>query len=93
VTAGQCFYWRWRNPTQTPREPEKGAKAVQRKEDHRDFEGARGWGAVVNLCRKHGISNVSLYGWKAKYCGMDVSDAKKLKSLEHENGKLIITSG
>jgi hypothetical protein len=74
VTAGQCFpYWRWRNPTQTPTEPEKGAKAVQRKEDHRDFEGARGWGAVVNLCRKHGISNVSLYGWKAKYCGMEVS--------------------
>jgi putative transposase len=34
------------------------------------------------------MSNASLYGWKAKYGGMDVSDAKKLKSLEDENGKL-----
>ena len=44
--------------------------------------------AVADLCRKHGMSNASLYGWKAKYGGMDVSDAKKLKSLEEENGKL-----
>ena len=44
--------------------------------------------AVADLCRKHGMSNASLYGWKAKYGGMDVSDARKLKSLEDENGKL-----
>lgn len=44
--------------------------------------------AVVDLCRKHGMSNASFYGWKAKYGGMEVSDAKKLKSLEEENGKL-----
>jgi putative transposase len=44
--------------------------------------------AVADLCRKHGMSNASLYTWKSKYGGMDVSDAKKLKSLEEENGKL-----
>ena len=44
--------------------------------------------AVADLCRKHGMSSASLYVWKAKYGGMDVSDAKKLKSLEEENGKL-----
>jgi putative transposase len=44
--------------------------------------------ATADLCRKHGMSNASLYGWKAKYGGMDVSDAQKLKGLEAENGKL-----
>ena len=42
--------------------------------------------ATADLCRKHGMSSASFYAWKAKYGGMDVSDAKKLKSLEDENG-------
>ena len=41
-----------------------------------------------DLARKHGISEATLYNWKAKVGGMDVSDAKRLKSLEDENGKL-----
>jgi putative transposase len=41
-----------------------------------------------DLARKHGISEATLYNWKAKFGGMDVSDAKKLRSLEDENGKL-----
>jgi putative transposase len=41
-----------------------------------------------DLARKHGISEASLYNWKAKYGGMDVSGAKRLKALEDENGKL-----
>ncbi len=41
-----------------------------------------------DLCRRHGISDATLYNWKAKYGGMEVSDAKKLKSLEAENAKL-----
>jgi putative transposase len=41
-----------------------------------------------DLARKHGISEATLYNWKAKYGGMDVSDAKRLKALEDENGKL-----
>ena len=40
------------------------------------------------LCRRHGISEQSLYRWKAKYGGMDVSDAKKLRTLEDENRRL-----
>ena len=43
---------------------------------------------VAELCRKHGMSNASFYHWKAKFGGMDVSDAKKLRALEDENGKL-----
>ncbi len=40
------------------------------------------------LCRRHGISEATFYNWKAKFGGMDVSDAKKLKLLESENAKL-----
>ena len=41
-----------------------------------------------DLARKHGVSEATLYNWKAKYGGMDVSDAKRLKALEEENTKL-----
>ena len=41
-----------------------------------------------DLARKHGISEATLYNWKAKYGGMDASDAKRLKALEDENAKL-----
>lgn len=41
-----------------------------------------------DLARKHGISEATLYNWKAKYGGMDVSDAKRLKVLEDENAQL-----
>jgi putative transposase len=44
--------------------------------------------SVADLCRKHGMSNASFYGWKAKYGGMEVSDAKRLRSLETENARL-----
>ena len=43
---------------------------------------------VVELCRKHGFSDASYYKWKAKFGGMEVSDAKRLKALEEENNKL-----
>lgn len=43
---------------------------------------------VSELCRKHGVSDASIYKWKAKYGGMDVSEAKRLKALEDENAKL-----
>jgi putative transposase len=43
---------------------------------------------VKDLCRKHGFSDASFYKWRAKYGGMDVSEAKRLKELESENGKL-----
>lgn len=40
------------------------------------------------VCRKHGISTASFYKYKAKFGGMEVSDARKLKALEDENSKL-----
>ena len=43
---------------------------------------------VADLCRKHGVSNASLYNWKARYGGMDVSEARRLKALEEENARL-----
>ena len=43
---------------------------------------------TADLARKHGISEATLYNWKAKYGGMDVSDAKRLRALEDENRKL-----
>ena len=44
--------------------------------------------AVTELCRKHGVSSPTFYKWKAKFGGMDVSEARKLKALEDENAKL-----
>jgi putative transposase len=42
----------------------------------------------AELCRKHGISEQTLYRWKSQYGGMEVSDAKRLKALEDENRRL-----
>ena len=42
----------------------------------------------ADLCRKHGMSQGSFYSWKAKFGGVNVSDAKRLKALEDENAKL-----
>ena len=43
---------------------------------------------VAELCRKHGVSDASIYKWKAKFGGMDASEAKRLRALEDENAKL-----
>ncbi len=43
---------------------------------------------AADLCRKHGISEATFYNWKAKYGGLEVSEAKRLKALEDENAKL-----
>jgi putative transposase len=43
---------------------------------------------TADLARKHGVSEATLYNWKAKYGGLDVSDARRLKALEEENAKL-----
>ena len=44
--------------------------------------------ATGDICRRHGISSATFYKWKAKYGGLDVSDARRLKVLEAENAKL-----
>ena len=43
---------------------------------------------TADVCRKHGVSSATFYKWKAKFGGLDVSDAKRLRSLEDENAKL-----
>ncbi len=43
---------------------------------------------TAEVCRRHGISSATFYAWKAKFGGMEVSDAKRLKALEDENAKL-----
>jgi len=44
--------------------------------------------ATAEVCRKHGISSATFYKWKAKYGGLDVSEARCLKALEAENARL-----
>lgn len=43
---------------------------------------------IADLCRKHSVSSASIYRWKAKYGGMDDSEAKRLKAPEDENTRL-----
>jgi putative transposase len=43
---------------------------------------------TADVCRTHGISSATFYKWKAKYGGLEVSDAKRLKAVEDENAKL-----
>jgi putative transposase len=43
---------------------------------------------TADVCRKHGISSATFYNWKAKYGGLSVSEAKRLRALEDENRRL-----
>ncbi len=45
-------------------------------------------GKTADVCRRHGISPATFYNWKAKFGGMDVSEARRLRALEAENAKL-----
>lgn len=44
--------------------------------------------SAADLCRKYGVGDATFYQWRAKYGGMEVSEAKRLKALEQENAKL-----
>lgn len=44
--------------------------------------------ATAEVCRRHGISSATFYKWKAKYGGLEVSEARRLKALEDENARL-----
>jgi putative transposase len=63
--------------------------------DHRDpaccavgREAREAGGTVKEITRRHGICEQSFYRWKAKYGGLEVSEARRLKALEAENAKL-----
>jgi putative transposase len=43
---------------------------------------------TAEVCRRHGISDATFYNWKAKYGGLEVSQARRLKALEDENARL-----
>ena len=43
---------------------------------------------TADLARRHGVSEATIYNWKSKYGGLEVSDARQLKELESENAKL-----
>jgi len=45
-------------------------------------------GKTADVCRKHGVSSATFYKWKSRYGGLDVSEARRLKTLEEENAKL-----
>jgi putative transposase len=79
MEAGGC------GPTRRTDEEEP----VHRRADCGCAEGVRsGARHGGELCRKHGISQQTLYRWKAKYGGLEVSDAQRLRQLEEENRKL-----
>ena len=56
--------------------------------DYRHAARAGGRGTTADVCRKHGISPVMFYHWKAKFGGLEVSEARRLRTLEAENARL-----
>mgnify|MGYP006417686897 CR=1 FL=1 len=61
---------------------------IFRRENYWDFEEARGRHHVKELCRKYGMSDATYYKWKAKYSGLEINEARRLRSLEDENRHL-----
>ena len=63
-------------------------KKFEEKQVHRILKEAESGAKVAELCRKYGMTEQTFYRWKAKYGGMELSDMKRLKDLETENGRL-----
>jgi len=63
-------------------------EAIHGRANNRGIEGSRSRSETKELCRRHGIAEATFYNWKAKYSGMTVSEARRLKELEAENSKL-----
>lgn len=63
------------------------AEPLHGRANHRDPARAEGRWETTDVCRKYGVSSGTFYKWNAKYGGLDVSDAKRLKALEDENPK------
>jgi len=65
--------------------PRAEAQPFHRRTDYRHLKEHEAGTPVSELCRKHGVSDASINKWKAKFGGMDVSEAKRLKTLKDEN--------
>ncbi|GAM01587.1 hypothetical protein SP5_066_00220, partial [Sphingomonas parapaucimobilis NBRC 15100] len=81
------------HPGGTRDRPLKGTDGMKRKQFSEEqiigiLKEAEAGAVVTELCRKHGISSATYYAWKAKFGGLEVSDAKRLRSLEEENARL-----
>jgi putative transposase len=61
---------------------------IYRRADHQRIERSRAGAKVADLSRKYGIAEATFYNWKAKFGGMTVSEAQRLKELESENAKV-----
>ena len=64
------------------------SRGSPRSRSSRSWPSRSGGRPVAEVCRRHGVSDATLYKWKAKYGGMQVSDAKRLRSLDDENARL-----
>ena len=64
------------------------AEQVQRRADHCDLEGAGSGHGDGGCFRRHGVSSATFYKWKSKFGGLEVSEARRLRSLEEENARL-----
>jgi hypothetical protein len=71
-----------------PRRSLDEAQALYGREDHFDPEGARAWRLGGGSVPRYGITETTIYRWKSKFRGMEVSEAKRLRELETENLKL-----
>ena len=69
-------------------ETDDASLTVHGRADHRDAEEQEAGAKTADVCRRHGISSATFYKFKAKYGGMDVSDARRLKTLKEENARL-----
>ena len=80
------------HPSQQSRDTSRGhdkePSQVRRRADHQDLEGAGRPSSDGRSVHKHGISSTTFCKWKAKYGGLEVSDACNLKALEDENAEL-----
>ena len=69
-------------------ETDDASEPVQRGTDHRNLREQEVGARTEEVCRRHGISTTTLYKWKARYGGLEVSEARRLKTLEDENRRL-----
>ena len=76
--------------------PNEGTDGMKRKQFSEEqiigiLKEAEAGAVVTDLCRKHGMSSATYYAWKAKYGGLEVSDAKRLRALDNAGLKDLLS--